>query len=89
MRKSKQTKKEILNQLSRLKEIQVLNELAEAEEKALIERVTGEINKLCEDNGLYCGVILSPKDIGPIVEVMADNHENVRIGFQLSFIDNE
>jgi hypothetical protein len=61
----------------------------EQEDLSLVESANELITGFCEDNGLFCGVILTPKDIGAIVELMLEKRENIKIGFKLYFTDND
>ena len=38
---------------------------------------------------MFCGVILTPKDLAAIVELAATSKENIRIQFKLYFLDKE
>jgi hypothetical protein len=92
MRKTKETKLEVSKAESkvqeakkRLNEIEEMARLAEEEERSMIERVENEINELCTSNGLFCGIVLGPHDLGSIVELMSSQKENIKIVYKLYF----
>lgn len=89
MRKSKETKIEQLKALAKLQEIEKVALQAEEDEKKLLERIENEINELCDQNGLFWGVIISPDDMSGIVKLMVQEKENVKIKGKLYFTDNE
>lgn len=62
-----------------------LLKLAEQEEKEILETVEKTINELIEANEIFCGVVLSPQDLGKIVELAASSKENIRIPYRLYF----
>jgi sialic acid synthase SpsE len=85
MRKVRLIQKESREAIEALKELEARREQAEAEEKELIESVTEQIKETCDERGLFCGVVLTPKDLGAIVELMATQKESVKIEFKLYF----
>ena len=89
MKKSREIKKETAKILARLKECERLEKEAEIEEKNIIEDTSIKIKELCEDNNLFCGVVLGPKEIGEIVQLMIDSKGSVKVGFNLYFLENE
>lgn len=69
----------------RMEEIQQTMEKAREEEQKMMEQVTSQINALCEENSLYCGLILTPKDVLTIVEAALSAKDNIQIPFRLYF----
>ena len=69
--------------VEQLKEIEELLKLAQEEEKEKIEDVTKQINKLCEDNNLFCGVILTTDDLISVIRMAIQSKENVTIPFRI------
>lgn len=69
----------------RMEEIQQTMEQAKAEEEKMIASVTSQIQQLCDDNSLYCGLILTPKDVLTIVEAAIGAKDNIQIPFRLYF----
>jgi hypothetical protein len=84
-RKISKINQEKLEAKKRLEEIERLEQEALLEEVELKKSTEDSINKLCEKSGLFCGVILTPKDLAAIVELAVISKENVKIGFQLYF----
>lgn len=89
MRKSKTVKIETLKIVSKLQELEKMAKESEEEEKFLLERTEKTISGIAESEGLFCGVILTPKDLTAIIELMIESKESVKIAFKLYFKDNE
>ncbi len=85
MRKSQVAKNEAEKALARLKEIEELRALAEAEENAKVDAVKENIDAMCKEHGLYCGVILNAEQISQIVKLAIETKESVKIGYQIYF----
>jgi len=88
-RKSTKISKEKLEAKKRFEEIEKLEQEALEEEKKTAEDAEEEIKKIAEKAGMFCGVILTPKDLAAIVELAATSKENIRIQFKLYFLDKE
>lgn len=86
-RKSKEVKKELLEVTSRLEEIKRIQELAETEEKELLESTIEKIKGICDANNLFCGVILTTKDLLAIIQIAIETKENVNVPFMVYFND--
>jgi len=84
-RKSKKLRNEKQAAAQKLQELQRLEEEAQKEEQAIIENAKKEIDAICEKAGLFCGIILPPKELGAVVELAATTNENIKIGFHLYF----
>ena len=87
MRKKTELKKEVEKAVERLKEIETLVKEAEIEETERLESVRQQIHKICEANGLYCGLVLDSESLANIVKFAIDNKENTKIPFNLYFND--
>lgn len=88
MRKSKTTKEELRKTEEKLKEIEELNRLAENEDQEKLISISGQILQIASDNEMFCGVILTKKDILAIVDLaMRSKDETVSIPFQVYFKD--
>jgi hypothetical protein len=82
-RKVKTLADETRKQVEKLKEIEELLKLAQQEETEKIETVTGQINELCEENNLYCGVVLTIDDLMAVIKLAIMSKENVKIPFRI------
>ena len=62
-------------------------ELKEEEEaeKALFEDITSRITKICDDNNMFCGAVLTADDIATVVMLAIKTKENIKIPFRLYF----
>jgi hypothetical protein len=89
MRKSKEIKIEAIKALAELQEKERQQIKAEAEEREVIEGAENQLTQLCEENGLFCGVILTPDDIAGIVKLMCESKDNIKIKAKMYFTDNE
>ena len=87
--KSRTTKKELQKAALRLKEIQEMNELAEAEDQATLKKAEDNINELCEASGLTCGIIITPDDLPSLVKMMIDKKGSVAVPFKIWFKNEE
>ncbi len=56
---------------------------AEEEEVQRVQNVNDTIKKLCEENNLYCGLVLTSDDVANIVKFAIDSKENISIPFRL------
>lgn len=86
-RKSKSVKEEYDKAYSRLQEINDIRQLAEAEEIRTLEDTETTIKNLCSDQGLFCGVILTPEDLTNVITLAIKTGENVKIQFILFYND--
>ena len=87
--KSRTTKKELQKAALRLKEIQEMNELAEAEDQETLKKAEDHINELCEASGLICGIIITPDDLPSLVKMMIDKKGSVAVPFKIWFKNEE
>jgi hypothetical protein len=85
MRKVRELQNESKKAIEVFKALERERERAEMDERELLESTTCEIQENCEKKGLFCGVIMTPKDLAGIVELMATKHEGVKIEFKLYF----
>jgi hypothetical protein len=83
MRKLKKISLDVKETQKKLLDLQEAADIAAEEEKAMLDDVKILIDELCSKHDLFCGVILSPQDIGSIVELMASRNGNVKIGYTL------
>ena len=61
-------------------------ELKEEEaEKALFKEIASKITKICDDNNMFCGAVLTADDIATIVSLAIQAKENIKIPFRLYF----
>ncbi len=74
--------------LANVQELERAEQQALEEEKASIDLTAEQIRKICEDNRLFCGMILGPQDLVNIMQVMLVSKENVKVNFALYSIDN-
>jgi len=84
-RKVKTINQEKLEAQKRLAEIERLELEAQQEEKDIAEMVTNSINIACNDNNLFCGVILTHDDLISVLQVAMKSGEQVKIPFRLYF----
>jgi uncharacterized DUF497 family protein len=84
-RKSKAVSDELKKAQEKAKQIEQLLELAETEEKNQLEKAEKAIGEIAEKNNLFCGVILTKKDVVSIISLALDSGENIRIPFKLYF----
>ena len=78
-------KKELEELEARSREIEQMQAGAEQEEKRFLEETASRVDGICNDAGLFCGVVLSFGDVVSILELMIQTRENVRIPFKLYF----
>ena len=88
-RKKKQITEEKIKAAQKLQELQKLEEEAQMEEEKLVAEARKKIQKIADDAGLFCGIILRPKDLAAIVEMAATNKDNVKVPFNLYFKEEE
>lgn len=72
----------------RLQEIQQLKEQQETEEKETLANVEAHINELCNENELFCGMILTTPDLLAIIQLAIESKEQITIPFRLYLKDN-
>jgi DNA-binding protein H-NS len=84
-RKKKEITEEKIKAAQKLQELQKLEEDAAAEEEKLLEDTREAIETTAKNAGMFCGVILTPEDLGNVVALAAKSGENVRIPFRLYF----
>jgi hypothetical protein len=80
----------------RAKELQDRIEEAEREEQKALEEEKKQfeateklIRETTEENGYFCGVVLTKDDILTIVNMAIETKENIRIPFRLYILDDE
>ena len=84
-RKSKQTREMLLKMQEQVKDIEHQLQKAEEDEKAKLEEAERQITTITEANDMFCGVILSHKDIVNLVELAMTTTDSIRIPFKLYF----
>lgn len=84
-RKRKVIAEEKVRAAQKLNELQKLEEEAQKEEEELLDNTRKKIEAISENAGFFCGVILTPDDLGNVVALAAKTGENVRIPFRLYF----
>lgn len=84
-RKSRNLANELMAQLEKFNEIKRLTELAEQEEKDILAGAEIEINTIIEDHDIFCGIVLSAKDLAEIVKLAIETGEKVRIPYKLYY----
>lgn len=89
MTKSKTVKLEALKALAHLQELELLAKEAEIEEANIITQSTEQIDEICTKNSMYCGVVITPESLTEIVNQMIVKGGNVRVKYNLYFIDKE
>ena len=82
-RKIKVLAKEAEEQVKKLEEIQELLKLAQQEEADKIESVIKQIEALCKQNDVFCGVILTVDDLLAVVKMAIQSKENIEIPFRI------
>jgi len=89
-RKSKKLLEEEKKAAQRLAEIQELQKKAEEEEKALLKKVEEEIDKICNDNNLSCGLILDKDSVMQLIHAFIyEGKDKIVVKFNLYFRENE
>jgi hypothetical protein len=80
------------DKIATVKAMQKQLELVEAEaqkaieqEKQLLKETEEAINLICENEDLFCGVILTHDDVLQIVDLAIKTKENIKIPFKLYF----
>ena len=76
---------EVRKAKAKLAEIEQIRLEAEAEEKQIIDSVDCMIKQMEEDNGLFCGVMLTKNDIVAIVDIALKSGEEVKIPYKIYF----
>jgi hypothetical protein len=84
-RKLKTINQEKLEAQKRLGEIERLELEAQQEEINIVETVTNNINAVCKDNNLFCGVILTHEDLISVIQLALKSGEQIKIPFRLYF----
>jgi hypothetical protein len=82
-RKVKVLVEETQKQSDKLRETQELLRLAQQEETEKIESITEQIKILCEDNNMFCGVILTIDDLLAVIKIAIQSKENTEIPFRI------
>ena len=82
-----QAKKELEIVLQKVKEAEESKVRADEEDKQLVISIENQINDLMEDNGLFCGIILTTQDLLGIIQLAIESKENISIPFRLYFKD--
>ena len=84
-RKIRTINQEKIEAQKRLAEIERLEQLAQQEEKDLIETISTQINSVCEAKNIFCGVILTHEDLISVIQLAFKSGEQVKIPFRLYF----
>jgi hypothetical protein len=66
-------------------EIERLEVEAREEELTNVENLKTNILKICNEENMFCGIILTPDDIAAIVKAAIASKENISIPFNLYF----
>jgi len=69
----------------RIQEIEEQLRLVEEEEMRMVENAEKKINEACKEASVFCGVILSPADLGNVIALAVQTGGNVKIPFKLYF----
>lgn len=83
MRKSNVVKKESEQLLEKYNETQELLKIAEEEENEKLKRVEEKIKKICEEEEVYCGLILDHDLLLNIIKFALESKTNVNIPFRI------
>ena len=83
MKKAKALAQEAEKLVSRLKETQELIKEAQQEEQERLQSVTGQIETICKDNDVFCGMILTVDDLAAIIKLAVDSKQNLKIPFRI------
>lgn len=84
-RKSKEVRREAVKAAEKLNEIQRLLKEAEEEEVNKLESVEKQISDIAEQNGMFCGVILTAQDVLNVVDMALKTHETIKVPFKLYY----
>jgi hypothetical protein len=76
-------------QVRRLEEIKKLLEIAKQEEQDKLENATTQVQQICDENDIFCGVILTTDDLLGIIRLMIDSKENIKIPFRIYLKEEE
>jgi hypothetical protein len=94
MRKTKLAQQKAEKVFSQLVEIEAQVKIAEAqvkeaenEEAAKMESAKQRIAAICEEENIFCGIMLTATDISNIVQLAIESKENIKIPFILYFND--
>jgi hypothetical protein len=89
-RKSKQLKQEEKAAAERLAEIQKLKALAEEEDARTLKEVAADIDKLCENHNLSCGLILDKDSVMQLIHAFIyEGKEKITVKYNLYFKETE
>jgi len=69
----------------RLQEIEEQLRLVEEEELRMVENAETKIVEACKEANVFCGVVLSPEDLGNVIALAVQTGGNVKIPFKLYF----
>lgn len=84
-RKSIKLNKELKELNNVIAEKEKLQKEAEETENKTLESSKEEINKILKKESIFCGVILTEKDLFNIISLMIETKEAVRIPYNLYF----
>jgi hypothetical protein len=83
MAKSKTIRKKLEDSIAVAKKIEEELKQVEQEEKEMLDEVRKQIETLCEEHELVCGIVLTKGDIVKIIELALQTNENITIPFNL------
>jgi len=82
-RKSKAVSEELKKAQEKARQIEQLLAIAEKEEAEKLENATQQINEICEESNLFCGIVLTTQDLLGVVQLALESKENVTIPFRV------
>lgn len=84
-KRSNEIRKEREEASKKLLELQRIEEEARKKEEQLLADVTSKINEICDEENIFCGVVLTTEDLLEIVRLAIAKNENITIPFRLYF----
>lgn len=89
-RKSNKLKQEEQKAAERLAEIQQLKKQAEEEEQALLLTTGEQIDKICDEHNLSCGLVLDRDSVMQLIHAFIyEGKEKITVKYNLYFRENE
>ena len=89
-RKSRNLKRQKLEAAKKLQELELLEKEAQKEESDIREKAKAEIEVICKEAGLFCGIVLSPEHLANVVQLAATTTDTtVSLPFNLYFKEEE
>jgi hypothetical protein len=84
-RKSTDLKKQLKEAVEKAQAMQETVKLAEQEEEDKIKKVKERIERIMEEEGMFCGVVLAAEDLGKVVQLAIEKHDNIEIPFMVYY----